>query len=76
MRFPDIFRDHPIDDAAPWLVPTSFSEALSAARRYSPTFGEPTCSGARCECGAHQEDGYDIIESPEGLRFICEDCND
>ena len=75
MRYVDIFRDHPIDDAAPWLVPTSFSDALSAARRYSPTFGEPTCSGARCECGAEQDE-FDIIESPEGLRFICVDCND
>ena len=75
MRYVDIFRDHPIDDAAPWLVPTSFSDALSAARRYSPTFGEPTCSGARCECGAEQDE-FDIIETSDGLRFICEDCND
>jgi hypothetical protein len=75
MRYVDIFRDHPIDDAAPWLVPASFSDALSAARRYSPTFGLPTCSGARCECGAEQDE-FDIIESSEGLRFICEDCND
>ena len=75
MRNGDIFRDHPIDDAAPWLVPDSFSDALSAARRYSPTFGLPTCSGARCECGAEQDE-FDIIESPEGLRFICEACND
>ena len=75
MRYVDIFRAHPIDDAAPWLVPTSFSDALSAARRYSPTFGEPTCSGARCECGAEQDE-FDIIETSDGLRFICEDCND
>ena len=75
MRFSDIYRDHPIDDAAPWLVPSSFFDALSAARRYSPTFGLPTCSGARCECGAEQDE-FDIIETSDGLRFICEDCND
>ena len=29
----------------------------------------------RYQCGAEQDE-FDIIESPEGLRFICEDCND
>ena len=74
--FLNTFRDHPVDPDAPHIVPASFLAALSDARDYSPTFGPPTCSGARCECGAEQEDGYDIIESPEGPRFICEDCNE
>lgn len=74
MRYVDIFRDHPVDPDAPHIVPASFLEALRDARDYSPTFGLPTCSGARCECGA-QEDELDITDS-EVPHFICEECRD
>lgn len=72
--FLNTFRDHPVDPDAPHIVPASFLEALSDARDYSPTFGLPTCSGARCECGA-QEDELDITDGPD-FHFICEECRD
>ena len=72
--FLNTFRDHPVDPDAPHIVPASFLEALSDARDYSPTFGRPTCSGARCSCGA-QEDELDITDGPD-FHFICEECRD
>ena len=73
--YTETFRDHPVDEDAPHVVPTSFLRALNHALSYSPTFDPPTCSGARCECGEPVDDDRWFAVA-DGYRFICETCEE
>lgn len=67
-------QDHPADPDTPWVASAEFIAAYHWLDRYPPSWGEASCSNARCECGADFEVLVFTCPSATSARFMCNDC--